>query len=68
MENEEELNQNKKINIKDFLENFEKDKLRAEEQARKYSEEKKIREQKVLNSLMKGNEKREKEYNLLQNE
>ena len=68
MENEEELNQNKKINVKDFLENFEKDKLRAEEQARKYSEEKKIREQKILNSVMKGNEKREKEYNLLQNE
>ena len=68
MENEEELNQNKKINIKDFLENFEKDKLRAEEQARKYSEEKKIREQKILNSVMKGNEKREKEYDNLQNE
>ena len=68
MENEEELNQNKKINVKDFLENFEKDKLRAEEQARKYSEEKKIREQKILNSVMKGNEKKEKEYNLLQNE
>ena len=68
MENEEELNQQKKINIKEFLENFEKDKLRAEEQARKYSEEKKIREQKMLNSVLKGNEKREKEIDNLQNE
>ena len=34
----------KKINVKEFLDNFEKDKLKAEEQARKYSEEKKIRE------------------------
>ena len=68
MENEEELNQNKKINIKDFLDNFEKDKLKAEEQARKYSEEKRIREQKVLNSVMKLNEKREKEYDNLKNE
>ena len=68
MENEEELNQNKKINVKDFLENFEKSKLQAEEQARKYSEEKRIREQKVLNSVMKLNEKREREYDLLKNE
>ena len=68
MENEEEFNHNKKINVKDFLDNFEKDKLKAEEQARKYSEEKKIREQKILNSVMKGNERREKEYNILQNE
>ena len=68
MENEEEFNHNKKINVKDFLDNFEKDKMKAEEQARKYSEEKKIREQKILNSVMKGNERREKEFNILQNE
>ena len=68
MENEEDFNHNKKINVKDFLDNFEKDKMKAEEQARKYSEEKKIREQKILNSVMKGNERREKEFNILQNE
>ena len=68
MENEEELNLNKKLNIKEFLENFEKDKLKAEEQARKYSEEKKIREKKILNNIMKENEKREKEYDIYQNE
>ena len=68
MENEEELNHNKKLNIKEFLDNFEKDKLKAEEQARKYSEEKKIREQKILNNIMKENEKREKEYDNYQNE
>ena len=68
MENEEELNKNKKINVKEFLDNFEKDKLKAEEQARKYSEEKKIREQKVLNNIMKENEKREKEYDNNQKE
>ena len=68
MENEEELNHNKKLNIKEFLENFEKDKLKAEEQARKYSEEKKIREQKILNNIIKENEKREKEYDNFQNE
>ena len=68
MENEQELNQNKKLNVKEFLENFEKDKLKAEEKARKYSEEKKIREQKILNNIMKENEKREKEYDNMQNE
>ena len=68
MENEEELNHNIKLNIKEFLENFEKDKLKAEEQARKYSEEKRIREQKILNSIMRENEKREKEYDNYQNE
>ena len=66
MENEDQINQNKKLNIKEFLENFEKDKLKAEEQAHKYSEEKKIREQKMLNSVIKGNEKKEKEINTLE--
>ena len=66
MENEDEINQNKKLNVKEFLENFEKDKLKAEEQARKYSEEKKIREQKMLNSVLKGNEKKEKEITTLE--
>ena len=66
MENEDEINQNKKLNVKEFLENFEKDKLKAEEQARKYSEEKKIREQKMFNSVLKGNEKKEKEITTLE--
>jgi len=66
MENEDEINQNKKFNVKEFLENFEKDKMKAEEQARKYSEEKKIREQKMLNSVLKGNEKKEKEITTLE--
>lgn len=65
MENEDEINQNKKLNVKEFLENFEKDKLKAEEQARKYSEEKRS-ENKMLNSVLKGNEKKEKEITTLE--
>ena len=38
----------KRLNqIKEFLENFEKDKTKFEEQARKYSEEKRQREQRI---------------------
>ena len=60
MENEKEFKVNKKINVKEFLDNFEKDRLKAEAQARKYSEEKKKREQRILNSMLKE-EKKEKE-------
>ena len=60
MENEKEFKANKKINVREFLENFEKDKIRLEEQARKYSAEKKKREQRLLNSILKD-EKRVKE-------
>ena len=60
MENEKEFKINKKINVKEFLDNFEKDKIRLEEQARKYSEEKRQREQRILNSMLKD-EKRVKE-------
>jgi len=60
IENEKELKTNKKINIKEFLDNFEKDKFKFEEQARKFSEEKKQREQRMLNSMLKE-EKKEKE-------
>ena len=60
MENEKEFKVNKKINVKEFLDNFEKDRLKAEAQARKYSEEKKKREQRILNSMLKK-EKKEKE-------
>ena len=68
MENEADLNHNKKLNVKEFLENFEKDKSKAEEKGRKFSGEKKIREQKILNNIIKENEKREKEYDSIQNE
>ena len=64
MENEKELNSNKRLNVKEFLDNFEKDKLKYEEQARKYSEEKKLREQRILKTMLKD-EKREKELDNL---
>ena len=66
MQNEEELAQIKKVNVKDFLENFEKDKLKAAEMVKKYSEEKKIREKKMMDNVNKCAEKREKEFELLQ--
>ena len=62
MENEKDFKSSKRINVKEFLDNFEKDKLKFEDQARKYSEEKKQREQRILNSMLKE-EKREKENN-----
>ena len=62
MENEVELANMKKLNIKDFLENFEKNKEKSEELAKKYDEEKKIREQKMLNSVMKSSDRKQKEY------
>ena len=65
MENEEELANAKKLNIKDFLENFERDKEKATELAKKYDEEKKIREQKMMNSMIKSSERRQKEYEAL---
>ena len=60
IENEKEIKTNKRINIKEFLDNFEKDKFKFEEQARKFSEEKRQREQRMLNSMLKE-EKKEKE-------
>ena len=66
MENEKEIKSNKRINIKEFLENFEKDKTKFEEQARKYSEEKRQREQRILNSMLKD-EKKEKEDDEMKN-
>ena len=62
MENEEELANMKKLNIKEFLENFEKNKEKSEELAKKYDEEKKIREQKMMNSVLKNSDRRQKEY------
>ena len=66
METEKEIKTNKRINIKEFLENFEKDKLKFEEKARKYSAEKKQREQRMINSLLKE-EKKEKEDDEIKN-
>ena len=66
MENEKEIKSNKRINIKEFLENFEKDKTKFEEQAKKYSEEKRQREQRILNSMLKD-EKKEKEEDEMKN-
>ena len=62
MENEEEFLNMKKLNIKEFLENFEKNKEKAEEIAKKYEEEKKVREQKILNSIIKSSDRKQREY------
>ena len=68
MENEEELANMKKLNIKDFLENFEKNKEKSEEMARKYDEEKRIREQKMMNSVIKSSDRKQKEYEKMMQE
>ena len=62
MENEEEIANMKKLNIKDFLDNFEKNKEKSEELAKKYDEEKRIREQKMMNSVMKSSDRKQREY------
>ena len=64
MINEEEISKMKKVNIKQFLDNFEKDKEIIEQRAKKYDEEKKLREQKMNSSIIKANEKKEKEINI----
>ena len=64
MINEEEISKMKKVNIKQFLDNFEKDKEIIEQRAKKYEEEKKLREQKMNSSIIKANEKKEKEINI----
>ena len=58
MINEEEISKMKKVNIKQFLDNFEKDKEIIEQRAKKYEEEKKLRDQKISSSLIKANEKK----------
>ena len=68
MENEKEFKMNKKINVKEFLDNFEKDKIKLEEQARKYSEEKKQREQRLLNTMLKDEKKVKENDDLIQKE
>ena len=62
VQNEEELTKNKKLNIKEFLENFEKDKEKSEELVKKLNEEKKIREQKMISSIKKSYDIKQKEY------
>ena len=62
MDTENEREHSKKNNIKQFLDNFEKDKAIAEQRAKKYEEDMKIRQQKMMNSILKGREKKEKEY------
>ena len=61
MASEEQMAQLKKLNIKQFLDNFEKDKTIAEQKAQKYEEEMKLREQKMMNSILKSKEKRDRE-------
>ena len=68
MENEKEIKTNKRINIKEFLENFEKDKLKFEEKARKYSAEKKQREQRLLNNILKDEKKVKENEDLINKE
>ena len=62
VQNEEELTKSKKLNIKEFLENFEKDKEKSEELVKKLNEEKKIREQKMISSIKKSYDIKQKEY------
>ena len=62
VQNEEELTKNKKLNITEFLENFEKDKEKSEELVKKLNEEKKIREQKMISSIKKSYDIKQKEY------
>jgi len=63
VENEEELTRNKKLNVKEFLENFDRDKEKSEELVKKLQEDKKIREQKMMNSIKKSYDMKQKEYN-----
>ena len=62
VESEEELNRNKKQNIKEFLENFDKDKEKTEEYIKKLNEGKKLRDQKMMNSIKKSYDIKQKEY------
>ena len=62
VENEEELSKNKKLNIKEFLENFDRDKEKSEELVKKLTEEKRIREQKMMSSIKKSYDIKQKEY------
>ena len=62
VENEEEFTKNKKLNIKEFLENFDRDKEKSEELIKKLQEDKRIREQKLMNSIKKSYDMKQKEY------
>ena len=62
VQNEEDLNKNKKLNVKEFLENFDKDKEKSEELVKKLTEDKRIREQKMMNSIKKSYDLKQKEY------
>ena len=68
MIDEEQISQMKKLNIKQFLDNFDKDKEIIEQRAKKYEEEKKLRDQKIISSLLKANEKKEKEIDIQKKE
>ena len=68
MIDEEQISQMKKLNIKQFLDNFDKDKEIIEQRAKKYEEEKKLRDQKIISSLLKANEKKEKEIDNIKKE
>ena len=62
VQSEEDLNKNKKLNVKEFLENFDKDKEKSEELVKKLTEDKKIRVQKMMNSIKKSYDLKQKEY------
>ena len=62
VENEEELTKNKKLNIKEFLENFDRDKEKSEELVKKLTEDKRIREQKMMSSIKQSYDIKQKEY------
>ena len=61
VENEEELTKNKKLNVKEFLENFDRDKEKSEELVKKLQEDKRLREQKMMNSIKKSYDMKQKE-------
>ena len=62
VQSEEDLNKNKKLNVKEFLENFDKDKEKSEELVKKLNEDKKMREQKMMNTIKKSYDLKQKEY------
>lgn len=68
MSDEEQLCQTKKLNIKQFLDNFEKDKEVIQQRAHKYEEEMRLREYKMISSITKAKEKKEKELDTMEKE
>jgi hypothetical protein len=58
----------KKQSIQSYLSSFEQAKTIAAQRAAKYESEMKVREQKILNSILKAREKKEKELDLMEHD